>query len=284
MWLAGFMASLPGGSMADVYFLCIRLLCRFWQWHHLHLPSAHIHTSPHSWGSKGSTQTFNTTSSGISSCPVADTDALWAQCLLSHLGNGPPSEERGRAVTNSCPGSLACLAASVGRGACSVSAANKINMFLLEWVIHWLGVPACWVNYIWIYPNRWWKHQSAFEHKVLPGILDIKLLSGIFNFFFTIIIWENLCVSQKTFLKGIMLKKRFKSDLFNPYIWSSPRENFVSALRLPFFISLSQVAKLAAVYSGLPFVCITVYAATEKESKSQLVKPDKVWILLFVDL
>ncbi|XP_023781688.1 MICOS complex subunit MIC27 [Cyanistes caeruleus] len=37
-----------------------------------------------------------------------------------------------------------------------------------------------------------------------------------------------------------------------------------------------QVAKLAAVSSGLPFVCITVYAATEKESKSQLVKPDKL--------
>ncbi|NWV53350.1 MIC27 protein, partial [Daphoenositta chrysoptera] len=39
---------------------------------------------------------------------------------------------------------------------------------------------------------------------------------------------------------------------------------------------LSQVVKLAAVSSGLPFVCITVYAATEKESKSQLVKPDKL--------
>ncbi|NXS00225.1 MIC27 protein, partial [Oxylabes madagascariensis] len=39
---------------------------------------------------------------------------------------------------------------------------------------------------------------------------------------------------------------------------------------------LSQVTKLAAVSSGLPFVCITVYAATEKESKSQLVKPDKL--------
>ncbi|NXL81432.1 MIC27 protein, partial [Leptocoma aspasia] len=39
---------------------------------------------------------------------------------------------------------------------------------------------------------------------------------------------------------------------------------------------LSQVARLAAVSSGLPFVCITVYAATEKESKSQLVKPDKL--------
>ncbi|NWS34537.1 MIC27 protein, partial [Polioptila caerulea] len=39
---------------------------------------------------------------------------------------------------------------------------------------------------------------------------------------------------------------------------------------------LSQVAKLVAVSSGLPFVCITVYAATEKESKDQLVKPDKL--------
>ncbi|NWI51678.1 MIC27 protein, partial [Calyptomena viridis] len=39
---------------------------------------------------------------------------------------------------------------------------------------------------------------------------------------------------------------------------------------------LSQVAKLAAVSSGLPFVCITVYAATEKEAKSQLVKPDQL--------
>ncbi|XP_015482218.1 MICOS complex subunit MIC27 isoform X2 [Parus major] len=38
----------------------------------------------------------------------------------------------------------------------------------------------------------------------------------------------------------------------------------------------AKVAKLAAVSSGLPFVCITVYAATEKESKSQLVKPDKL--------
>ncbi|KFV94943.1 Apolipoprotein O-like, partial [Eurypyga helias] len=36
---------------------------------------------------------------------------------------------------------------------------------------------------------------------------------------------------------------------------------------------LSQVAKLAAVPSGLPFAGITVYAATEKESKGQLVKP-----------
>ncbi|NXI21647.1 MIC27 protein, partial [Sterrhoptilus dennistouni] len=39
---------------------------------------------------------------------------------------------------------------------------------------------------------------------------------------------------------------------------------------------LSQVTKLAAVSSGLSFVCITVYAATEKESKSPLVKPDKL--------
>ncbi|NWW72503.1 MIC27 protein, partial [Climacteris rufus] len=39
---------------------------------------------------------------------------------------------------------------------------------------------------------------------------------------------------------------------------------------------LSQVAKLAAVSSGLPFVCITVHAATEKESKSQLVKPHQL--------
>ncbi|NXQ33420.1 MIC27 protein, partial [Alaudala cheleensis] len=39
---------------------------------------------------------------------------------------------------------------------------------------------------------------------------------------------------------------------------------------------LSQVAKLAAVSSGLPLVCITVYAATETESKSQLMKPDKL--------
>ncbi|KAM6381211.1 MICOS complex subunit MIC27 isoform 1-T1 [Pluvialis apricaria] len=37
-----------------------------------------------------------------------------------------------------------------------------------------------------------------------------------------------------------------------------------------------QVAKLAAVSSGLPFACITVYAATEKESKSQLVKPNQL--------
>ncbi|NWZ63640.1 MIC27 protein, partial [Acrocephalus arundinaceus] len=39
---------------------------------------------------------------------------------------------------------------------------------------------------------------------------------------------------------------------------------------------LSQVAKLAAVSSGLPFVCITVHAATEQETKSQLVAPDKL--------
>ncbi|NXG59813.1 MIC27 protein, partial [Hemiprocne comata] len=39
---------------------------------------------------------------------------------------------------------------------------------------------------------------------------------------------------------------------------------------------LSQVAKLAAVSSGLPFACITVYAATEKESKGQLVKPNQL--------
>ncbi|NXK55115.1 MIC27 protein, partial [Chauna torquata] len=38
---------------------------------------------------------------------------------------------------------------------------------------------------------------------------------------------------------------------------------------------LSQVTKLAAVFSGLPFAC-TVYAATEKESKSQLVKPNQL--------
>ncbi|XP_057232169.1 MICOS complex subunit MIC27 isoform X2 [Malurus melanocephalus] len=38
----------------------------------------------------------------------------------------------------------------------------------------------------------------------------------------------------------------------------------------------AKVAKLVAVSSGLPFICITVYAATEKESKSQLVKPDKL--------
>ncbi|XP_066196123.1 MICOS complex subunit MIC27 isoform X1 [Sylvia atricapilla] len=38
----------------------------------------------------------------------------------------------------------------------------------------------------------------------------------------------------------------------------------------------AKVAKLAAVSSGLPFVCITVYAATKEEYKSQLVKPDKL--------
>ncbi|XP_027593253.1 MICOS complex subunit MIC27 isoform X2 [Pipra filicauda] len=38
----------------------------------------------------------------------------------------------------------------------------------------------------------------------------------------------------------------------------------------------AKVAKLAAVSSGLPFICITVYAATEKGSKSQLVKPDQL--------
>lgn len=65
------------------------------------------------------------------------------------------------------------------------------------------------------------------------------------------------------------------------FYWS---EFFISALRLPFFICLAQVAKLAAVSSGLPFACITVYAATEKESKGQLVKPDQVRILLFVSL
>jgi len=42
------------------------------------------------------------------------------------------------------------------------------------------------------------------------------------------------------------------------------------------------VARLAAVSSGLPFACGTVYAATEKESKSQVVKPSQVGILLFV--
>ncbi|XP_032052388.1 MICOS complex subunit MIC27 [Aythya fuligula] len=37
----------------------------------------------------------------------------------------------------------------------------------------------------------------------------------------------------------------------------------------------TKVVKLAAVSSGLPFAC-TVYAATEKESKSQLVKPNQL--------
>ena len=61
--------------------------------------------------------------------------------------------------------------------------------------------------------------------------------------------------------------------------WSG---TFVSAWRLTFVICLSQVARLAAVSSGLPFACGTVYAATEKESKSQVVKPSQVGILLFV--
>ncbi|NXN33080.1 MIC27 protein, partial [Nycticryphes semicollaris] len=39
---------------------------------------------------------------------------------------------------------------------------------------------------------------------------------------------------------------------------------------------LSQVAKLAAVSSGLPFACITVYAAAEKETKSQLIKTNQL--------
>ncbi|NWX22226.1 MIC27 protein, partial [Aegotheles bennettii] len=39
---------------------------------------------------------------------------------------------------------------------------------------------------------------------------------------------------------------------------------------------LSQVAKLAAVSSGLPFVCVTVYAATGQESKHHLVKPNQL--------
>ncbi|XP_074456966.1 MICOS complex subunit MIC27 isoform X3 [Larus michahellis] len=38
----------------------------------------------------------------------------------------------------------------------------------------------------------------------------------------------------------------------------------------------AKVARLAAVSSGLPFACITVYAATEKESKSQPVKPNQL--------
>ncbi|KFQ17381.1 Apolipoprotein O-like, partial [Merops nubicus] len=38
---------------------------------------------------------------------------------------------------------------------------------------------------------------------------------------------------------------------------------------------LSQVAKLAALSSALPFACFTVYA-TEKESKGQLVKPSQL--------
>ncbi|NXU25417.1 MIC27 protein, partial [Thalassarche chlororhynchos] len=39
---------------------------------------------------------------------------------------------------------------------------------------------------------------------------------------------------------------------------------------------LSQVAKLAALSSGLPLACITVYAATEKESNGQLMKPNQL--------
>ncbi|NXG77882.1 MIC27 protein, partial [Baryphthengus martii] len=39
---------------------------------------------------------------------------------------------------------------------------------------------------------------------------------------------------------------------------------------------LSQMVKLAALSSALPFACFTVYAATEKESKGQLVKPDQL--------
>ncbi|NXR07460.1 MIC27 protein, partial [Semnornis frantzii] len=39
---------------------------------------------------------------------------------------------------------------------------------------------------------------------------------------------------------------------------------------------LSQVVKLAARSSSLPFACFTVYAATEKESKGQLVKPHQL--------
>lgn len=45
-----------------------------------------------------------------------------------------------------------------------------------------------------------------------------------------------------------------------------------------------QVAKLAALSSALPFAWITVYAATEKESRGQLVKPNQVGISLFVTL
>ncbi|NXY82961.1 MIC27 protein, partial [Alcedo cyanopectus] len=39
---------------------------------------------------------------------------------------------------------------------------------------------------------------------------------------------------------------------------------------------LSQVAKLAALSSALPCACFTVYAASEKESKGQLLKPDQL--------
>ncbi|KAM6253706.1 MICOS complex subunit MIC27 [Porphyrio hochstetteri] len=38
----------------------------------------------------------------------------------------------------------------------------------------------------------------------------------------------------------------------------------------------AKVAKLAAVSSGLPFACVTVHAATEKESRAQLVKPNQL--------
>ncbi|KAM9537990.1 MICOS complex subunit MIC27 isoform 2-T3 [Guaruba guarouba] len=38
----------------------------------------------------------------------------------------------------------------------------------------------------------------------------------------------------------------------------------------------AKVAKLAALSSGLPFTCFTVYAATEKASKSHLVKQDQL--------
>ncbi|XP_064318951.1 MICOS complex subunit MIC27 isoform X1 [Phalacrocorax carbo] len=38
----------------------------------------------------------------------------------------------------------------------------------------------------------------------------------------------------------------------------------------------AKVAKLAALSSGLPVACITVYAATEKESKGQLIKPNQL--------
>ncbi|NWS66859.1 MIC27 protein, partial [Crotophaga sulcirostris] len=39
---------------------------------------------------------------------------------------------------------------------------------------------------------------------------------------------------------------------------------------------LSQVAKLAAVSAALPFACVTVHAAAERESKGQLVKPSQL--------
>ncbi|NXX49041.1 MIC27 protein, partial [Tricholaema leucomelas] len=39
---------------------------------------------------------------------------------------------------------------------------------------------------------------------------------------------------------------------------------------------LSQVVRLAALSSSLPFACFTVHAATEKESKGQLVKPHQL--------